>query len=188
MHSCMLIHLCGREDRVLGVQTGAAGERRVDVGSLHDSDNIRTLPSQPIGTESMLHSPTMCHSMHAVTPLPQVNHILKGKHPHISLAGMPCALVPRYQDYQASDIPVVEDSSSGSRVRVMAGQHAGTTGPISMVNPGMLLDVILSPGGSVRVEVPQGWSSFAYVYDGEPMLGGGGRDACAMLCGLWCCA
>jgi redox-sensitive bicupin YhaK (pirin superfamily) len=49
----------------------------------------------------------------------------------------------------------------------MAGQHAGTTGPISMVNPGMLLDVILSPGGSVRVDVPQGWSSFAYVYDGE---------------------
>jgi hypothetical protein len=32
----------------------------------------------------------------------------------------------------------------------------------------MLLDVVLSPGGSVRVDVPQGWSSFAYVCDGEP--------------------
>jgi len=59
-----------------------------------------------------------------------------------------CSLlfVLRYQDYQASDIPVVEDSSSGSRVRVMAGSHQGTVGPITMVNPGMLLDVVLQVG------------------------------------------
>lgn len=82
---------------------------------------------------------------------------------------------PRYQDYQAADIPVVEDSSTRSRVRVMAGSHAGVRGPISMVNPGLLMDVVLQPGGSVRLEVPQDWTSFAYVYDGvwQYVCGGG---------------
>lgn len=97
----------------------------------------------------------------------------------------------RYQDYQASDIPVVEDAAAGSRVRVMAGSHAGTQGPIKMVNPGMLLDVVLAPGGSVRVEVPQEWSSFAYVYDGEQEGGGGvlgtGRGLSGVLAGAEPC-
>lgn len=79
---------------------------------------------------------------------------------------------PRYQDYQAADIPVVEDAASSSTVRVMAGSHAGTVGPITMVNPGMLLDVVLGPGGSVRLEVPQDYSSFAYVYDGAGEISG----------------
>jgi hypothetical protein len=82
---------------------------------------------------------------------------------------------PRYQDYQASDIPVVEDSSTRSRVRVMAGSHAGVTGPFSMVSPGLLMDVVLQPGGSVRLEVPQDWTRFAYVYDGKCVGGRGGE-------------
>ncbi|WIA14662.1 hypothetical protein OEZ85_003164 [Tetradesmus obliquus] len=77
---------------------------------------------------------------------------------------------PRYQDYQASDIPAV--AAAGSRVRVMAGQHAGTTGPIVMKNPGMLVDVILQPGAAVTLQVPQGWSGFAYVYDGAGSISG----------------
>lgn len=76
----------------------------------------------------------------------------------------------RYQDYQASDIPAVE--AAGSRVRVMAGQHAGTNGPIVMKNPGMLYDVILQPGAAVTLQVPQGWSGFAYVYDGAGSISG----------------
>lgn len=76
---------------------------------------------------------------------------------------------------------MVEDTPRGSRVRVMAGSHAGTSGPISMVNPGMLLDVGLGPGGSVRLEVPQDYSSFAYVYDGGGVWGGEGRTVCYAL-------
>ncbi|KAF6260846.1 RmlC-like cupin domain-containing protein [Scenedesmus sp. NREL 46B-D3] len=77
---------------------------------------------------------------------------------------------PRYQDYQASDIPAVE--AGGSRVRVMAGRHAGTTGPIVMKNPGMLFDVILQPGAAVTLQVPRGWAGFAYVYDGAGSISG----------------
>jgi len=42
------------------------------------------------------------------------------------------------------------------------------------------------PGGSVRLDVPQEWTSFAYVYDGER---GGGRRERGGLCALLepCC-
>ncbi len=57
----------------------------------------------------------------------------------------------RYQDYQAGDIPVVADG--GVTVRVMAGEYSGATGPIALRNPGMLLDVILSPGATFTQSV-----------------------------------
>lgn len=41
----------------------------------------------------------------------------------------------------------------GATVRVMAGASMGTDGPITMRNPGLLLDVILSPGTSFQQEV-----------------------------------
>ena len=58
---------------------------------------------------------------------------------------------PQYQDYQASSIPIVE--REGLRVRVMAGQAQGATGPIFMRNPGMLLDVTVHPGAQFEQEV-----------------------------------
>lgn len=57
----------------------------------------------------------------------------------------------RYQDYQASDIPVVQED--GVRVRVMAGSHRGTIGPIEMRNPGLLMDVTLTKGSTFKQEV-----------------------------------
>jgi hypothetical protein len=55
---------------------------------------------------------------------------------------------------------------------VREGLEGGVGG---MVNPGLLMDVVLQPGGSVRLEIPQDWTSFAYVYDGEWGCGGRGR-------------
>eukprot|EP00775_Hariotina_reticulata_P014756 gene14756-14927_t len=38
-----------------------------------------------------------------------------------------------------------------------------------MKNPGLLMDVALQPGGQITLAVPQGWQSFAYVYEGAPI-------------------
>ena len=57
----------------------------------------------------------------------------------------------RYQDYQAEQIPTVEQE--GARVRVMAGDSHGATGPVAMRNPGLLLDVTLAKGASFSQEV-----------------------------------
>jgi hypothetical protein len=53
---------------------------------------------------------------------------------------------PRYQDYQADQIPAV--SADGAAVRVMAGHARGAAGPLALRNPGLLLDVALEPGAS----------------------------------------
>jgi redox-sensitive bicupin YhaK (pirin superfamily) len=57
---------------------------------------------------------------------------------------------PRYQDYQAEDIPTAE--AGGAKVRVMAGSWQNTTGPIKMRNPGHLMDVQVLPGGKFTHE------------------------------------
>ena len=62
-----------------------------------------------------------------------------------------CVLSIRYQDYQASDIPIVE--SGGTSVRVMAGESMNVTGPIKMRTPGMLLDCRLSKGATFTQHV-----------------------------------
>ena len=60
-------------------------------------------------------------------------------------------VICRYQDYQAADIPSVDQD--GVTVRVMAGSHKGTTGPIVMRNPGLLMDVMLCKGASFSQDV-----------------------------------
>ena len=57
----------------------------------------------------------------------------------------------RYQDYQADDIPTVQQD--GISVRVMAGVYQGTKGPIVMRNPGLLMDVTVSKGATFSQEV-----------------------------------
>ena len=61
-----------------------------------------------------------------------------------------CASI-RYQDYQAEQIPIVEQD--GAKVRVMAGKSHGVTGPIAMRNPGLLLDVTVAKGATFSQEV-----------------------------------
>ena len=47
----------------------------------------------------------------------------------------------------------------GLKVRVMAGTHQGTTGPIIMRNPGLLMDVTVSKGATFSQEVQTGMLS-----------------------------
>lgn len=78
---------------------------------------------------------------------------------------------PRYQDYQASDIPIL-DLGEGSSIRIMAGERAATQGPIKLRNPGLLFDVRLAPGAEVEQPVPAEWNGFVYVYHGAGTVSG----------------
>lgn len=77
---------------------------------------------------------------------------------------------PRYQDLQAGDIPAVE--GAGHSVRVMAGELEGVRGPLTLRNPGTLLDVRLEAGAEWSADVDPAWNGFAYVYEGEGRIGG----------------
>ena len=78
---------------------------------------------------------------------------------------------------QADSIPSV--SEDGATVRVMAGQHNSTVGPIKMRNPGLLMDVTVEKGGKFVQEVG---------FWGLAANEGGQLQNMKALCGLTDCA
>lgn len=98
--------------------------------------------------------------------------ILHGFQLWINLPAKDKMCKPRYQDYQASDIPIKESPDGKVSVRVMAGESMNTTGPIVMRNPGCLLDFRLQPGAQVTQHVPSDWNGFCYVYGGSGEISG----------------
>jgi redox-sensitive bicupin YhaK (pirin superfamily) len=77
---------------------------------------------------------------------------------------------PRYQDIPPEQVPEVE--IDGGRIRIVAGQVEGTTGPIQGIttNP-TYLDVHLDAGSVYTQEITEGHSGFLYVYAGSGRVG-----------------
>jgi redox-sensitive bicupin YhaK (pirin superfamily) len=71
-----------------------------------------------------------------------------------------------YRDLQASDIPEVKLGEKG-KVRVIAGEYAGTTAPVKAgATDATYLDVHLPAGATFKQPVKDGYNAFAYVYEG----------------------
>lgn len=86
---------------------------------------------------------------------------------------------PNYQEFAAERIPVVRPKT-GVEVKVIAGSVEGVAGPI--VQPAtdpLYLDIALESGTSWDYALPEGHSAFAYVFEGETTIGGGG-DRCVL--------
>ncbi len=75
-----------------------------------------------------------------------------------------------YRDIPSRAIPVVD--GQGVRVKVIAGTHLGTTGPIhgGSTDP-HYYDVHLEPGASFEGVLPEGHAAFVYAYEGEALVG-----------------
>jgi redox-sensitive bicupin YhaK (pirin superfamily) len=83
---------------------------------------------------------------------------------------------PRYQDYASVKIPRVE-LSGGGQLMLVAGEHAGTRGPVSEIAAQPLyMDVRLPPLASFSQPIPPGHSAFCYVYQGRGRFGGTPED------------
>ncbi|KAL6776098.1 hypothetical protein ACKKBG_A19830 [Auxenochlorella protothecoides x Auxenochlorella symbiontica] len=103
--------------------------------------------------------------------MPKVTEgMLHGFQLWINLPAKDKMVKPRYQDVQADAIPAVE--GPGHSVRVMAGSVGATAGPLTLRNPGLLLDVRLEPGAEWSTEVTPDWNGFSYVYEGAGRIGG----------------
>jgi redox-sensitive bicupin YhaK (pirin superfamily) len=78
-------------------------------------------------------------------------------------------MAPRYQRIVAEDIPSV--AVDGARVRVIAGEYAGTRGPAATLMPTFLWHVTLEPGASFAATIPAAFEAAAYVIQGEGEFG-----------------
>jgi redox-sensitive bicupin YhaK (pirin superfamily) len=78
---------------------------------------------------------------------------------------------PRYQEYAPEKIPVAEPAP-GVSVKVIAGEVAGTKGPVGGVaTDPTYLDISLAKGASFSHRLPKEYNAFAYVFEGAAMMG-----------------
>jgi len=72
-----------------------------------------------------------------------------------------------YRDLQATDIPEVA-LAGGGKVRVIAGEYAGTRAPVKAgATDATYFDVHLPAGATFSHPVKDGYNAFAYVYEGQ---------------------
>ncbi|CAG0998491.1 Putative quercetin 2,3-dioxygenase [Anaerolineales bacterium] len=72
---------------------------------------------------------------------------------------------PRYQEVNASTIPVV--AKDGVSIRLVAGEFDGTRGPVTEIAASPLyMDVKLDPASRFVYPVPSGHTALAYVFEG----------------------
>ena len=71
-----------------------------------------------------------------------------------------------YRDLEAGDIPEVKLGENG-KVRVIAGEYAGTRAPVSPgATDATYFDVHLPAGATFKHAVKDGYNAFVYVYEG----------------------
>jgi redox-sensitive bicupin YhaK (pirin superfamily) len=80
------------------------------------------------------------------------------------------AAPPAYQPITAADIPRVA-LPGGGEVRVLAGTHAGATGPAHTFTPITMLDARLEPGARLSVPLPGSYNALAVVAEGRVRAG-----------------
>lgn len=76
---------------------------------------------------------------------------------------------PRYQELKREDISKVEREDV--TVRIIAGESFGVQSPVYTQTPTMFLDFTLSPGSKVQQLIPESWSAFVYIVEGEGVFG-----------------
>jgi redox-sensitive bicupin YhaK (pirin superfamily) len=78
---------------------------------------------------------------------------------------------PRYQEFDASQIPTVR-RDDGTVIKVIAGETDGVRGAVGEIaTQPTYLDVHLAPNARFEQSIPQGHAAFAYLYRGAGQLG-----------------
>jgi redox-sensitive bicupin YhaK (pirin superfamily) len=87
---------------------------------------------------------------------------------------------PRYQEVTAATIPTYE--KDGIRIRVVAGEVDGVTGPVTEIAASPLyLDLQLAPDQEWTQPIPSGHTALAYVFEGEGVFSGQTIEAVKLL-------
>ncbi len=82
---------------------------------------------------------------------------------------------PRYQEVPAARLPEATSADGLARVRVIAGEALGARAVIDTRTPILYQDWTLAPGAVIDQPVPDDLAGFAYVFDGQALIGGDAR-------------
>ncbi|MFL6392162.1 MAG: pirin family protein [Nitrososphaeraceae archaeon] len=78
---------------------------------------------------------------------------------------------PRYQDVPSSKIPVARTEDGAVKVKIIAGEAFGARAIIQTMTPIFYLHFTLQPGAKVVQPVSKETNSFAYIINGEALIG-----------------
>jgi hypothetical protein len=100
----------------------------------------------------------------------QTAGLMRGFQLWINLPAAEKMTAPEYQEIRPESVPEVP--LEGGRARVVAGECAGTRGPVADPSTGVsYLDVRLEPGAGFRHRPPDGHAAFAFLFEGTATLG-----------------
>jgi redox-sensitive bicupin YhaK (pirin superfamily) len=106
----------------------------------------------------------------------QENGLMWGFQLWVNLPASDKMTAPRYQDIAPDQIPEVA-IGSGAKVRVIAGDLGGTSGPVQGVaTDPVYLDVHLEANATAELALPAGHNGFVYVYEGQAHAGTGANE------------
>ncbi|WP_395017640.1 pirin family protein [Dongia sp.] len=101
----------------------------------------------------------------------QEDGLMRGFQLWINLPAKDKMCAPRYQEYAPDKIPVAKPAP-GVSVKVIAGEVAGTKGPIGGVaTDPTYLDISLEKGAGFSHRLPKEHNAFAYMFEGAGMIG-----------------
>jgi len=101
----------------------------------------------------------------------QEEGLMRGFQLWVNLAAKDKMTDPRYQEFPADEIPIAE-VAPGTRVKVIAGEVAGTVGPIVDVGiEPLYLDVMLQPGALFAHHLSAGHQALVVTYEGSVRVG-----------------
>lgn len=78
---------------------------------------------------------------------------------------------PRYQEIPGDRVPLAKSADGLATVKVIAGEAFGERAVIETRTPILYLHYTLRPGARVVQSVPREFNVFAYVFEGEALLG-----------------
>jgi len=102
----------------------------------------------------------------------QTNGKMHGYQMWVNLPSAQKMIPPRYQDFQAEEIPVAS-TKDGVKIKIMAGDALGVKGAITGITTSPLyMDIYVPPQSTFTQPIEKGHNSWAYVIDGEATFGG----------------
>ena len=116
--------------------------------------------------------------LHEEMPRRGPSGIIDGFQLWVNLPAAEKMSTPRYQEVAADSIPAVE--KDGLKVRVVAGEYEGITGPVTEIAASPLyMDVTLDLGRELVLPIPLGHSAVAYLFEGKGHFGSAGNGSAA---------
>ncbi|KAK9450188.1 RmlC-like cupin domain-containing protein [Limtongia smithiae] len=110
--------------------------------------------------------------MHAEMPRPQKDGSpVVGLQLWVDLPEKLKSVEPRYRDLRKEEIPIVKPNDR-LEIRVISGTSYGVDSVQDLAyTPVWMLDVTIQPGGSIQQPIPADYNTFAYVLEGELLVG-----------------